>query len=237
MTRTATRSARLRPGRWQSPRAIDGYGRLASYATSGAATLARMRINGLDDRVSTVTAIGSTTDTSRFVYDMSGRLLGEYGVSASDVKAETIWLSPEVDAGGQPFGGDDGVGGYAPLAVVTGGAVYWVHGNHLGVPVVTTTASGALASPGGFTRVGFPGQTQTLALGPRNGQIGRSFDAVGLVRQPKNPFSLEKCRPGVSDPMQYSLYRELVLKCVRCCCMTGSASRRAGSKISNREGL
>ncbi|MEP7007544.1 MAG: RHS repeat-associated core domain-containing protein [Sphingomonas bacterium] len=100
-----------------------------------------------------------------YVYDADGRMIGEYGVSAADVKAETIWLSPEVNGSGQLWGGDDGVGGYAPLAVATGtaGTLYWVHGNHLGVPVVTTDSAGNPAAPTGFTRVGFPGQTQTLA--------------------------------------------------------------------------
>ena len=59
------------------------------------------------------------------------------------------------------------MGGYAPLAVVTGSggsaAVYWVHANHIGVPLVTTDSSGAVATPTGYTVLGFPGQTRTLA--------------------------------------------------------------------------
>ena len=56
------------------------------------------------------------------------------------------------------------MGGYAPLAVVTGGgSLYWVHGNHLGVPIVITDSAGNLAAPTGYTPVGFPGQTRTLA--------------------------------------------------------------------------
>ncbi len=81
--------------------------------------------------------------------------------------AETIWLSPEVAANdNQPLGGDDGAGGYAPLAVVTGSgasmALYWVHGNHLGVPIVTTDARGAVgitvtgAKTPKFTKRGHP---------------------------------------------------------------------------------
>ena len=81
----------------------DGYGRLTSYQTSGAATLTNS-YNGLDDRVSA----GTATDMRTYVYDADGRMLGEYGVSATDVKAETIWLSPEVAGDGQSFGGDDG---------------------------------------------------------------------------------------------------------------------------------
>ena len=68
--------------------------------------------NGLDDRVSATS--GSTTHA--FVYDSDGRVMGEYGASAADVIAETIWLQPEVANDNTPFGGDDGAGGYAPLA-------------------------------------------------------------------------------------------------------------------------
>jgi len=89
--------------------------------------------------------------------------MGEYGASYADVKAETIWLSPELNTPVQPNGGDDGVDGYAPLAVATGGALYWVHGNHLGVPLVLTDNVGNIAAPTGYTPVGFPGQTRTLA--------------------------------------------------------------------------
>ena len=67
----------------------------------------------------------------------------------------------------QPFGGDDGIGGYAPLAVaaisgVNTTAINWVHGNHLGVPLVTTDATGTAVIPTGYTLPGFPGQTRTL---------------------------------------------------------------------------
>ena len=136
----------------------DGYARLTSYAASGSLALLNS-YNGLDERV----AAGTSLDMRHFVYDNDGRLMGEYGSSATDVKAETIWLSPELNASERPIGGDDGVGGYAPLALATGsGDIYWVHGSHLGVPLVTTDAAGNLAAPTGFTRVGFPGQTRTL---------------------------------------------------------------------------
>ncbi|HEX7819335.1 MAG TPA: RHS repeat-associated core domain-containing protein [Sphingobium sp.] len=150
-------SGETRPGSVTVTTAYDGYSRLTSYQRTGTSSLTT-GYNGLDDRISQVTS----TDTRRFVSDGDGRLLGEYGTSATDVKAETIWLSPETESSSLLFGGDDGVGGYAPLAVVTGGSVYWAHGNHLGVPVVLTNASGTAATPTGYTRVGFPGQTQTL---------------------------------------------------------------------------
>ena len=67
--------------------------------------------NGLDDRVRATS--GSTAH--RFVFDADGRVLGEYGASATAVIGETIWLSPQIAANDNQFGGGDGVGGYAPL--------------------------------------------------------------------------------------------------------------------------
>jgi RHS repeat-associated protein len=110
----------------------------------------------------------SDTGTRHFVYDPDGRVIGEYGASAADVKAEFIWALPEV-ANDNTFGGDDGAGGYMPLAVATpdsGGSIVinWVHGNHLGVPIVTTDASGnAATTPNDYLAPGFPGQSRTLA--------------------------------------------------------------------------
>jgi YD repeat-containing protein len=82
--------------------------------------------NGLDDRVS----VTSGSVTHEFVYDPDGRLLGEYDASTGAPIAETIWASPSVANDNVPVGGEDGVGGYAPLAAVTGGgasaATYWV---------------------------------------------------------------------------------------------------------------
>ena len=42
-------------------------------------------------------------------------------------------------------------------------ALYWVHGNHMGVPLVTIDASGAVVTPPAYTMAGFPGQTKTLS--------------------------------------------------------------------------
>ena len=148
----------------------DGHGRLVSYARTGENSFANS-YNGLGDRVSTArTPVGGgNTDTHQFLTAPDGRVIGEYGASATDVKAEFIWMSPEVgDAG--TFGGDDGLGGYMPLAIAlpttTAGVTQlnWVHGDHMGTPIVMTDASGAaVAQPAGYYTPAFPGQSKTLA--------------------------------------------------------------------------
>jgi RHS repeat-associated protein len=97
-------------------------------------------------------------------------VLGEYGSSPQDVKAEFIWLNPQVGDGSGPFGGDDGLGGYMPLAVAIGTGTLgqtelaWVHASHMGVPIRYSDASGAeIATPTGYSVPGFPGQSRTLA--------------------------------------------------------------------------
>lgn len=142
----------------------DGFARLESYSRSniGAQTYV---YNGLGDRVRVV----KPTGTRHFVYDSQGRVVAEYGASASEVKAEFIWAVPPGANDNAPFGWDDGIVGYAPLALVTTNTssqltLYWVHGNHLGVPIVTTNALGQVVDPGNdFLRPGFPGQSQVLS--------------------------------------------------------------------------
>jgi RHS repeat-associated protein len=96
-------------------------------------------------------------------------VIGEYGASAADVKAEFIWALPPAANDNSPFGGGDHIAGYAPLALVAKNAsnqleLYWVHGNHLGVPIVTTNAQGQVVTPANdFLRPGFPGQSEVLA--------------------------------------------------------------------------
>jgi YD repeat-containing protein len=116
-TRSITPDARgnllseTRPGGITVTAGYDGHGRLISYARSGDRSLTHV-YNGLDDRVATTTTpSGGAADTRRFLTAPDGRMMGEYGASATDVKAEFIWLSPEVGDTG-PFGGDDGLGGY-----------------------------------------------------------------------------------------------------------------------------
>ena len=153
-----------RPGGLAVAASYDGHARLESYDRSniGAQTYS---YNGLGDRVRVV----KPTGTRHFVYDSQGRVVAEYGASASDVKAEFIWALPPAANDNSPFGGADGIVGYAPLALVTTNTssqltLYWVHGNHLGVPIVTTNALGQVVDPGNdFLRPGFPGQSQVLS--------------------------------------------------------------------------
>ena len=152
-----------RPGGIATTTAYDGYARLTGYARTGGEALT-FAYNGRDDRTGmTSTSLG----TRAFVYGADGRVLGEYGNSAADVKAELIWASPEV-GDGTMFGSSDMTGGYMPLAVATPDLLSavqlrWVHGNHLGVPLVTTDAAGNPAAPGDYLAPGFPGQSRVLA--------------------------------------------------------------------------
>ncbi|MBT2135785.1 hypothetical protein KK137_15710 [Croceibacterium sp. LX-88] len=152
-----------RPGGVSVTTAYDGYGRLIEYNRSNAGAQSYV-YNGLDDRV----AMLSPTATRRFIYDADGRVLGEYGESASEVHAEFIWALPQAANDNGPFGGGDGVGGYAPLAVASPDAsgalaLTWVHGNHLGVPLVTTNAAGnPVALSDAYLLPGFPGQSRAF---------------------------------------------------------------------------
>lgn len=153
-----------RPGGIAVAASYDGHGRLESYDRTNIGAQS-YTYNGMGDRV----RVDKPTGTRRFVYDAWGRVVAEYGVSASDVKAEFIWALPPAVNGNSPFGGGDHIAGYAPLALVAENAssqleLYWVHGNHLGVPVVTTNALGQVVTPANdFLRPGFPGQSQVLA--------------------------------------------------------------------------
>jgi RHS repeat-associated protein len=172
-TRTISYDARgntvseTRPGGITVNAGYDGYGRLISYNRSNTGAQS-YTYNGLDDRV----RVDKPTGTRSFVYDADGRVMGEYGTSATDVKAEFIWALPSLAANdNSPFGGSDVIGGYTPLAVASPAGsgpgpveLFWVHGNHLGVPVVYTNASGtAVAPPGDYLLPGFPGQLRVMA--------------------------------------------------------------------------
>lgn len=144
----------------------DGYARLANYGRAGAETQT-MLYNGFDERVGLTTTLGgSLVEERRYAYDSDHRIVGEYGAAPTELRAEHIWLQPEVGTT-SPFGGDDGVSGYMPLAVAipdgTASKIHWVQGNHLGTPVATTDPSGAIVTPSGYGRIGFPGQVEQHA--------------------------------------------------------------------------
>lgn len=155
------------PGGGTVTLAYDGHARLTAYAATGAPGQA-MTYNGFDERIRMVTTLagGGAADARHFTYDQHHRLIGEYGATTADLRAEHIWLLPEL-GGAAPFGGDDGLGGYMPLAVVVpaGGAtaIHWVQGNHLGTPVAVTDASGTVVTPSGYSLAGFPGQVRQHA--------------------------------------------------------------------------
>jgi RHS repeat-associated protein len=174
----------------------DGYGRLASYDRNNIGAQSYV-YNGLGDRV----RVDKPTGTRHFVYDAWGRVVGEYGDSALDVKAEFIWALPPAANDNSPFGGGDEVVGYAPLALVAENGsnqleLYWVHGNHLGVPLVTSDFAGNVVNPGDdFLRPGFPGQSQVLSdlyynrhrdYDPVTGRYIQA-DPIGLAGGP-NPY-------------------------------------------------
>lgn len=214
-TRTITYDGRgntlseSRPGGIAVTATYDGYGRLASYHRTniGAQTYS---YNGMGDRV----RVDKPTGTRHFVYDTDGRVIGEYGTSSSDVKAEFIWALPPGASSASPFGGGDEIAGYAPLALVTENGssqleLYWVHGNHLGVPLVTTNASGQVVTPGSdFLRSGFPGQSQVLSdlyynrardYDPLTGRYIQA-DTIGLAGD-VNPYLYANADPvNMIDP-------------------------------------
>jgi hypothetical protein len=153
--------------------AYDGRARLTSYTVGTASQT--MLYNGADERIRVVTTTASgPTDTRQFVYDLDHRIVGEYGAGgAADLKAEYIWTLSGVGETG-PAGGDDGTGGYTPLAVAVGVAgqsgitseLQWVHASHLGTPILTTNTAGQSVTPYGYAAIGFPGQFANALLLP-----------------------------------------------------------------------
>lgn len=203
-------ASEVRPDGINITTTYDGFARLTGYQrTDTALTFA---YNGRDDRV------GMVRDGVQrwFVYDPDGRVIGEYGAGgAGEVKAEFIWTRPEVGEAGV-FGGDDGLGGYHPLAIAAPGAqsgvieLEWVYGSHLGVPLVRSDANGApvTAAPE-YLAAGFPGQTRVLAdlyynrhreFDPTTGRYMQA-DPIGLAGG-ANPYAYAEGNPINSvDPL------------------------------------
>jgi RHS repeat-associated protein len=151
----------------------DAYGRLATYTRTGTPSFA-MLYSGTDERVQ-VSVDGTPR---RFVHDESGRVIGEYGATGT-VYAEHVWLMPDTEEGG-----------WEPLALLGASTLSYVHGDHLGVPVQITDASGATvnamqADPFGQrfytastsaprTSLAFPGQIIDIA--ERHYNLYRDYD-------------------------------------------------------------
>ncbi len=105
-----------------------------------------------------------------------------------------IWLLPEAGDGDQIYGGDDGSGGWMPLAVATANGtagvanetLRYIHSTHLGVPVGTFSSTGTASplpagtmllvpvlghAPHGL-RADTPGQQQTPSLASPGASAG-----------------------------------------------------------------
>lgn len=89
----------------------DERNRLSGLSQPGAGQLAEYRYNGRGERVAKLLPVASANRD--FVYDASGRLLGEY--SSTGVVDEIVWL-------------DD-----RPIAVIAN-ALYYIEADHLGTP-------------------------------------------------------------------------------------------------------
>jgi RHS repeat-associated protein len=117
-------------------------------------------------------------------------------------RAEYMWTLPEVGESGST-GGDDGAGGYMPLAILTRAAatINWVHSHHNAKPILLTNSTGAVVAYGGHAVLGFPGQFAN-AVGLAGAQYyynryrdyndatGRYIqaDPIGLAGDP-NPYA------------------------------------------------
>lgn len=122
-----------------------------------------MRYSGTDERVEAV----AFAVARRFAYDENQHTLGEYGASAADVKAEHIWLMPDLE--------EDG---YEPLAIAGPTTLTYVHGDHLGAPALLTDASGAIANR--YDALPFGQRWASLAASPTTALAfpGQLIDAV-----------------------------------------------------------
>jgi RHS repeat-associated protein len=95
--------------------------------------------------------------------------------------------------------------------------LYWVHDNHLGVPIVTTNAAGQVVTPANdFLRPGFPGQSQVLSdlyynrARDYDPVLGRYIqaDPIGLMGD-VNPYLYANADPvNMIDPLGLKTYWE-----------------------------
>ena len=199
-----------------------------------------MLYNGMDERIQVVTtpAIGAA-DTRVYLYDLDHRIVGEYGATGTaDIKAEYIWLMPEVGATG-PTGGDDGLGGYMPLATAVGqtGTLNWLHTHHHGAPILTTNAAGTIVPYPAHAVLGFPGQfanSQQLAGAQHYYNRYRDYDVntgryiqadpIGLAGD-DNPYAYAGGNPlRYKDPSGEFAFLFVPAACVGGGCQTAVAT-------------
>ena len=210
-------AAETRPDGTTISTTYDGYGRLTQFEKLGEVALVN-RYSGLGDRIgeTTITSVGM--EERLFVYDMYGRVLGEYSSSAGMLVAERIWLRPDpANDAPSPFGGGDGMGGYGLLAIASpdpasgAGAqeLTWVHSDHLGRPEFYSDADGQIVDPESWSQHSFPGQLKTLAdlhynrhrdYDPTTGRYIQA-DPIGLAGG-DNPYLYANGNPvGYIDPL------------------------------------
>ena len=87
--------------------------------------------------------------TTHYIYDLGGNLIGEADGGAGGSQADYVWL--------------DGM----PLAFVQGGAVYFVHADHLGTPQRLTDAAAAVAWDATYRPFGEATVTGAVTFNPR----------------------------------------------------------------------
>ena len=171
--------------------AYDGYGRLSSaQAISGGATVATYIYNGLGQRIAKLAG----SNTYRYVYDVSGHVLGEYNNGA--LIQETRWLGDRPMVTWRLENGN--LAGYMvatdhlntprELVSLTSGQILWRWDSEpYGVGTPTSLVSGNGVSVTYNLR--FPGQVYDAETGTNynyyrdyNPQIGRyaESDPVGL---------------------------------------------------------
>ena len=98
----------------------DSTDRLAEVK-NGAATVAAYLHNAQGQRVAKTVGAAVT----HYIYDLGGNLIAEADGGTGGASAEYVALEGK------------------PLAWIATGAIYWVHGDHLGTPQVLTDAAGA----------------------------------------------------------------------------------------------
>ena len=112
---------------------------------NGAATVATYLHNAAGQRVAKT--VGGVT--THYLYDLGGNLIGEADGGAGGSQADYVWLAG------------------MPLAFVQGGAVYFVHADHLGTPQRLTDAAAAVAWDATYRPFGEATVSGAVTFNPR----------------------------------------------------------------------